>query len=215
MSWCLLRPDRPVALRADYGVVDVEHREAAALVALHHYAAGAANTSTARHGLRRRGELVGATLWMPPTARAARGLAAEHLGDHERHREVLVLSRLVVVPGEPQNAASILLAASTRAVWLDPRWTLLVTYADKAEGHEGTIYKATGWTPAGETVPTPRWLLNGRLVAPKATKNRTVAEMKALGAVRTWSVKLRFVQVRRRPLRSKRAWSGARELVLF
>ena len=89
--------DGPVARRRDYEVIEVEHGLAAGLVIAHHYAKGCANTSTLRHGLRRRsdGAIVGAALWMPPTATAAKALARRLLGTDLRHREVLVLSRLV------------------------------------------------------------------------------------------------------------------------
>lgn len=144
----------------------------------------------------RDGVLVGAAMWMPPTATAAKALAKRLLGDAARHREVLVLSRLVVVPGEPQNAAGILLAASTRAVLRDPRWSLLVTYADQAQGHSGTIYKATNWTIDGETKPQTKWTIDGRQVSRLSTHSRTVADMRALGAVPSVSRKFRFFKLK-------------------
>jgi hypothetical protein len=165
----------------------------------HHYAKGASNTSVHAHCLvrARDGHVVGAALWMPPTARAAKGLAERELGTRDRHREVLALSRLVVAPGEPQNAATLLLGASERLVRRDPRWALLVTYADTGRGHAGGIYKATNWREAGVTVPTTTWLdPDGKQVALKAKRTRTVAEMKAKGLTRgPKTVKLRFVKV--------------------
>lgn len=197
-----MKPEGPVARRADYFVETVELARARALVTEHHYARDAANTAVGRHGLFRRvdGALVGAALWMPPTAGAAKGLALTHLGSQDRAREVLVLSRLVVAPGEPKNAAGLLLGASTRLVLADERWSLLVTYADEAEGHTGTIYRATGWTPDGWTQLRARWIdpATGRRVATKAKANRTHAEMHALGYVRLEdSRKARFVKLRR------------------
>ena len=195
-----MKPDRPVARRGDYVIAKIEHAKARQLVERYHYARGASNTSVAAHGLIRRvdGECVGAALWMPPTARAAKGLARMHLGDLLRHREVLVLSRLVVAPGEPQNAAGMLLGASERLIRTDTRWSLLVTYADTAEGHTGTIYRATNWHVDGETMPRARWIepTSGRIVAMLSTKNRTVPQMIAAGFVRgAASRKIRFVKV--------------------
>lgn len=207
-----MKPDVDVVRRRDYRVGTVDMAAARELVELHHYTHACANTATFRHGLWREGEgVVGAALWMPPTARAAKGLAERHLGARRRHREVLVLSRLVVVPGEPKNAAGMLLAQSTRLAWRDPRWSLFVTFADTAEGHDGTIYRATGWEADGQTVPTTRWLLDGRVVSAKATRTRTIAEMRALGAVPTKSVKLRFVMLRPRPPERRRR----KQLVLW
>ena len=194
-----MKPSGPVARRGDYRIGPCPHSIASALVREHHYAKGAANTSVHAHCLvrARDGHVVGAALWMPPTARAAKGLAERELGTRDRHREVLALSRLVVAPGEPQNAATLLLGASERLVRRDPRWALLVTYADTGRGHAGGIYKATNWREAGVTVPTTTWLdPDGKQVALKAKRTRTVAEMKAKGLTRgPKTVKLRFVKV--------------------
>lgn len=195
-----MKPQGPVARRADYLVETVELPRARQLVREHHYARSSANTAVARHGLFRRadGALVGAALWIPPTRGAARGLAARLLGDPARAGSVLVLSRLVVAPGEPQNAAGLLLGASTRLVLADPRWELLVTYADAGEGHTGTLYRATGWTTDGWTQTRARWFdpASGARVATKATVNRTHAEMLAAGYQRLAdSRKARFVKL--------------------
>lgn len=102
-----------------------------------------------------------------------------------------------MAPGEPKNAAGILLAASTRLVQEDERWRFAVTFADEWQGHRGTIYRATGWTEAGLTSPSPTWVMpDGKLVATKATTTRTKAEMEALGAtVVGRHRKLRFVKL--------------------
>lgn len=193
-----MKPDCPVARRSDYRFDHAApHEQCASMVRDWHYAKGCANTSTVRTAMLRGDQAVGAALWMPPTANAAQGMAKRHLGDAMWHREVIVLSRLVVGPDEPQNAASMLLGASTREVLTNKRWRLLLTYADEGEGHKGTIYLATGWVFDGKTTPESRWRLNGTLISRLATKSRTVADMVAMGAVRTISRKLRFVKVRR------------------
>lgn len=180
-----MKPDGPVARRADYEVISVPHVVAKVLVATFHYARGAANTSVHAHALVRKadGVAVGACLWMPPTRRAAE-YAANLFGDRGRWREVLCLSRCVVIPGEPKNATGLMLAASVRRVKLDPRWSFAVTFADDWRGHAGTIYRATGWTEAGKTEAKPTWLdADGALVAQRAgySNNRTGDEMVALG----------------------------------
>jgi hypothetical protein len=193
------KPEGPVAQREDYTIGLCPHSVARGLVERYHYTKGAANTSVAAHCLMRResGDVVGAALWMPPTARAAKGLAQRYLGDEDRHRQVLALSRLVIVPDEPKNAAGMLLGGSERLLRDDPRWKLLVTYADTAEQHRGTIYKATNWVEAGMTEARPRWRdpATGRIVAQKAKQTRTNAEMLARGYVREPdSQKIRFIK---------------------
>jgi len=111
---------------------------------------------------------------------------------------VLALSRLVVAPSEPKNAATMLLGRTTRDAMTDRRWNLFVTYADARLGHKGTIYLATGWTPDGETEPTYGWVMGGRLVSRLSTKTRLFDEMRALGAVRVRSVKARFIKLKLR-----------------
>lgn len=193
------KPEGPVARREDYTVAPCEHRVARTLVEQYHYTGSASNTSVAAHCLIRKadGRPVGAALWMPPTARAAQGLARKHLGTADRHREVLALSRLVIAPGEPQNAAGLLLGGSERLLRELPRWALLVTYADTAEGHRGTIYKATNWVESGLTEPRPRWRepSSGKIVAQKSFVNRTNAKMVEAGYVREPdSAKIRFIK---------------------
>jgi hypothetical protein len=119
--------------------------------------------------------MVGAALWMPPTKVCAQTV-------HPEWRRVLALSRLAVAPGEPQNAASILIGESVRRIRREGKWKALVTFADESQGHTGTIYRATNWTYIGRTAPEPRWEdAAGRQVARKATRSRTKAEMQALG----------------------------------
>jgi hypothetical protein len=164
--------------KADYRVATCPYRDMSELIRAHHYARGGPNTAVFRHGLYRlRGDLVGAAQWLPPTRRAAESVA------DERWRGVLTLSRLVVTPGEPTNAASFLLGRSIRLIRADPRWHTLVTWADERQGHTGRIYLATNWEYAGSRMGDPVYLdTEGRQVARKcAGRSRTGAEMAALG----------------------------------
>jgi hypothetical protein len=173
-----MKPSKEVVRRRDYTVQEIPFSEAAALIRAHHYARGCANTATAAHGLVRKadGVLVGAALWMPPTRVCAESV------DREEWRRVLALSRLAIAPGEPQNAASLLIGGSVRLLRRSGRWAALVTFADESQGHTGGIYRATNWTHVGRTAPEPRWVdADGRQVARKATHSRTAAEMRALG----------------------------------
>lgn len=192
-----MKPAGPVARRADYRVEACKFVEARELVVKHHYARGMANTAVATHCLIRvsDGKLVGAAVWMPPTKVAAiRALKDSGLaGDW---RQVLSLSRLVVSPGEPKNTAGLLLAGSRRLLArTDKRWVLGLTYADAAQGHTGTIYKATGWTESRiARRPDSVWVdAEGRQVARKSTKSRTRQQMLDAGYVeRPGKEKIRF-----------------------
>ncbi len=149
--------------------------QATALVEQHHYARGGANTGTT-HGLYQRGtfEPVAVAWWIPPTRTAAAAWWSEP-------EQVLTLSRMVIEPGVPKNAATFLLMRSVRM--LDPMWRCLLTYADTWQGHTGHIYKAAGWEYLGLTEPERTYVIDGRMVARKAGPHtRTHAEMLALGA---------------------------------
>ena len=174
-----MKPDVPVARRADYAVYDCPHNVAVRFIAQHHYAKGASNTSTHAHALIRKadGLLVGVALWIPPTRAAAESVAKE------QWRGVLSLSRLAVADTEPQNATTLLLGASMRRVAKDSRWHTFLTYADTRHGHTGAIYKATNWKFVELRKGDPSFVdAEGRQVARKAGgTTRTTEQMRALG----------------------------------
>lgn len=162
--------------------------QARTLIASLHYAAGSANTAVFRHGLYRRDEwplaLSGAALWMPPTRVTAEASLREAGMDTDGWKRVLALSRLVIVPEAPTNAASFLLGRSAKAIRADQQWDLLVTYADEWQGHTGAIYRAAGWEYVGKTKPESVYVRDGVMVARKATVSRTHDQMLALGCER-------------------------------
>lgn len=175
-----MKPAGAVLRRTDYTIADIPQATARQLVEAHHYARGGPNTGVFRHGLFHRDDpetALGVAWWLPPTRVAAESVAGDEW------RRVLSLTRLVIAPEVPANAATFLLAASTRIIRRDDRWAALVTYADEGQGHAGTIYRAAGWeyvgTSRGDAVWTDR---DGRQVSRKsASKSRTRAEMLALG----------------------------------
>lgn len=187
------KPANP--LRAeDWLVRTIDPMYGRALIARYHYAGGAANTATACHGLVNRDTraVSGVAWWMPPT----RDAASAHWSNPE---EVLALSRLVILPGVPTNAATFLLMRSVAA--LDERWKCLVTYADTERGHTGGIYKAAGWEDRGLSKPSDVWVdAQGRRVARKrGPRTRTHDEMRQLGyTLLGYFAKHRFRFVRRR-----------------
>ncbi|RWE37410.1 SNF2-related protein [Mesorhizobium sp.] len=167
--------------KADWEVRDVTIAEARPLVEQHHYAKGALKTGVYLHGLFRKGsdEILGVAWWLPPTRVACESV------NKEEWTKVLSLSRLVLHPDCPKNAASFLLGRSIRKIKQDGRFVSLVTYADESQDHKGDIYRVTNWTYVGRTGPYPRWIdpVSGRQVAALATKTRSNAEMRALGHV--------------------------------
>ena len=181
--------------RRDWWVATLPaHSDAVALIQSLHYAQGAPNTSTFRHALYRRDSWplldgpYGVALWIPPTRGAAETVDPEWRG-------VLALSRFVLDPTVPVNGASFLLAHSMRA--LDrKRWPTLLTYADTAQGHTGTIYKATGWECLGPVAAGDVWKDESGVQRGRKRGGRTLlaAEMRALGFTRQPQLpKIKFV----------------------
>lgn len=178
--------------RGDYEVHNAPRADAVRLIRQWHYSRSASNTATYCHGLYvagLMGELVGAAIWLPPTKGAARTV-------NEHWQGVLSLSRLVVAPWLPTNAASFLLGRSMRLLDRD-RWPTLVTYADTKQGHTGAIYKATNWVclgpvPAGDTWVGPNGEQRGRK---RGGRTLTVEEMRAAGFTRSPAApKIKFVR---------------------
>ncbi|WOH63604.1 hypothetical protein [Bradyrhizobium sp. BWA-3-5] len=162
----------------EWFVADAGLRAAQEMVRQHHYSRGGSNTAVYVHGLFRRGDfkLYGVAWWLPPTRVACESVNREYW------KQVLSLTRMVILPGVPKNAASFLLSRSVQMIRRDGRFVSLVTYADESQGHTGHVYRASNWDYIGRTGPYPRWLdADGRQVAPKATTNRTKAQMLALG----------------------------------
>ncbi len=99
----------------------------------------------------------------------------------ENWTNVLCLSRLVLVPSAPKNAATFLMMRSIRR--LSSRWTHLVTYADTMMQHTGHICVAAGWEYRGLTPPEPAYRVNGVLRSRKSgPRTYSHEEMLARGA---------------------------------
>lgn len=175
-------PTETLFRKADWWVKDMGLEAGRAMVRALHYSHGSSNTRVYCHGLFPRdafweSQRVGVALWLPPTKTAARSFSKDNW------QGVLALSRLVIEDRIPKNAESFLIRHSMRLIDRD-RWPVLITYADTWQAHDGTIYKAAGWTECGRTKPEPTYQINGRMVCRKAgPKTRTHAEMLALGAV--------------------------------
>lgn len=170
--------------KEEWFVASLDLSVARSLVEQFHYARGGSNTAVYVHGLfhRQFGYVGGLVWWIPPTRVAAESV------NRESWQKVLALSRMVIIPGMPKNAASFLLSRSVKMIANEGRFVSLVTYADESQGHTGHVYRASNWRYVGRTGPYPRWLSSeGKQVATQATKTRTKAEMLALGHRQTGS----------------------------
>jgi hypothetical protein len=69
--------------------------------------------------------------------------------------DCLTLSRLWLSDDLPKNSESRFIGIVTRALKRNTGLKFLVSYADPAQGHLGTIYQATGWVYTGQSQATP------------------------------------------------------------
>ncbi len=113
------------------------------------------------------GDLVGAVVF---TSGARQG---HRLLNAARPRDVATLSRLYLKDDLPKNAESRVVGVALRALRRETPLKMVLSYADPAAGHVGTIYKASGWIYLGRTEPnTYVDLGDGRLHHPRSVYNR-------------------------------------------
>lgn len=164
--------------KAQYSVKPISHREAARFIEAHHYAKGMSNTRTFAFGLFQKefSELLGVSVWIPPTKIAA-------LSVYKDFTKVLALTRLAVHPSAPKNACTFLLAQSRKQIKKDGRFACLLTFADTYRNHTGGIYRADNWEYLGLTKPSPVYLdADGRMMGRKrGGKTLRASEMVELG----------------------------------
>ena len=70
-----------------------------------------------------------------------------------RPQQVAVLARLWLHDDLPKNAESRVIGIVMRQVRREQAWKLVLSYADPAVGHTGTIYRASGWLYLGQGLP--------------------------------------------------------------
>ncbi len=110
-----------------------------------------------------------------------------------RPDDVATLARLWLSDDLPPNSESRVLGIVLRDLRRTTSWKLLLSYADPAAGHVGTIYQATGWIYLGETTgETYVRLADGRLHHPRSVYSRygsnRISHLQATGipARREW-----------------------------
>ena len=93
--------------------------------------------------------LKGAVVLTPGARNGHRVLAAA------RHADVLTLARLWLSDDLPKNSESRVLGIVLRMLRREGRPKAVLTYADPAAGHLGTIYMASGFRYLGQSPPEP------------------------------------------------------------
>lgn len=162
---------------------DAEAGEAVSFVVEHHYS-GTATAGTVRHALVEDGRLVGVSIYNTGTFAMTAGVFGKEYAGRVFHHH-----RLAVDPDAPKFTAGRLVAASLRKLHQDrPDLLAVVTYADRCQGHHGTIYQATNAIYTGTRAKGNLKFLtpDGRLMPTQSLKG-TWPERRAEAARRGWT----------------------------
>jgi len=91
---------------------------------------------------------------------------AENIGD------VIELRRLCCVDDTPKNAESFFIGRSLRLLKADWAGSIVVSYADKEFGHQGTIYKASNFKQLEDIVGAKVIMYDGRRYHDKTIRTK-------------------------------------------
>jgi hypothetical protein len=130
----------------DLAVERVSRETAADFLAEHHYA-GHGRNGKAYYGAFLDKQIVAVAKFAP----VVRKEVATSMG--LSHQSVIELDRFCIDPRfQKKNTASFVLSKATKAAQTSfPEATHIVSFADTAQGHHGTIYAACGWKKIGAT----------------------------------------------------------------
>ncbi len=137
------------------------------LIVEHHYLHSMPCAAWRCFGVFAGADLVGAMVFTAGARQGHRALVGAS------PQQVATLARLWLRDEIPKNAESRVIGVVLRLLRRDGRWKLLLSYADPAAGHVGTIYQATGWLYLGQGVP-PSYvdLGDGRALHPRTVYDR-------------------------------------------
>jgi hypothetical protein len=171
-----------MALKERYYIKPVSYEMATRLVIQHHYlhrpapcsfAFGLYEREADRNGLFVMDKLVGVVMYGTPSSSSLRaGICG--IGEKDN---VIELTRLWVEDGTPKNAESFLIGNTLHLVNKE----IIVSFAEIAAGHTGTVYQATNWLYTGLSAKRTNWTvagvsLHGQTIADKYSR----AELKEL-----------------------------------
>ncbi len=133
------------------------------LVEAHHYLHAMPAAPRRCYGIYLDDRLLGGVVFTSGARQAHRLLAGA------RPQDVATLARLWLSDALPPNSESRVLGIVLRELRRTTPWKLVLSYADPAAGHVGTVYQATGWLYLGETGgETYVRLADGRLHHPRS-----------------------------------------------
>lgn len=137
------------------------------LIIEHHYLHAMPSACWRSFGVYAGGDLMGAAVFTAGPRHGYRVLSGA------RPQQVAILARLWLSDDLPKNAESRIIAILIRLLRRENRWKLLLSYADPGAGHEGVIYRASGWLYLGIGQPSRYLDLgDGKPVHPRTAYGR-------------------------------------------
>ncbi len=137
------------------------------IVSQNHYLHSMPTAARLCFGVFHEGELAGAVVFTAGARQGHRLLAGG------RPEDVVTLARLWLSDALPKNAESRVIGVALRYLRRSTPWKMVLSYADPAAGHRGTIYQATGWLYLGRGCPSAYVDLgDGPLIHPRTVFSR-------------------------------------------
>lgn len=135
----------------------ITRAEAHHLCRIYHYLRGAPTGVTFAYGAIKDGSLIAVVCFQSPANKDC------HKWLQVENSEALELIRLARIP-TCQMLMSEFLSHTLRLLVKDnPQVLVVVSYADPAAGHLGTVYQASGWLPMGKSKPRKKILIDGKI----------------------------------------------------
>ena len=88
---------------------------------------------------------------------------------HEKkYKNCIDIRRMACLDSSPKNSESWFLGQIIKYVGRKTNYSYVLSYSDRTQGHNGTIYKASNFKSIGETTPTKYVEWNGRTYHPRS-----------------------------------------------
>ena len=129
-----------------YKIIPISYGIAKAVYAKHHYLADKDFMNIRSYGALYDGVILGSISFGLPNAKEMKGLFTK-----DNQSGVFEIVRLAFDDRCPKNSESRLIGISIKLIRKAEQVKLIISYADTGQGHEGIIYKATGFKDRGLT----------------------------------------------------------------
>lgn len=143
-----------MSIKKEFNVHSIPKKLAKPWLLKKHYAKRIPSISYA-YGLHKNKELVGiCTYGTPPSPPLRVGVCGEKYSD-----KVLELNRLITEDDLPKNALSYFVSKTLKLL---PKPKIIISFADKSQGHHGYIYQATNFIYTGLSAKRTDWVVEGQ-----------------------------------------------------